>query len=331
MGTGLSSCCSTTSGAKDTIVKSKCSKNGARQEETDTPCFEDADNTEPAPEGSRRESSDAALIGEFKACLKNRTKSVKDAFSRLGAADDDLVDFEEFKSFLIDEMNYTDEEQVRRIFEIMDDNKNGSVCWQEFKALKNDALGLDQPNPEENDKTKTAAKSEKRKSTTLKPCLKKGADKNAESKLDEVIFEGSKDVLKSRFKSCQEAFDGLGGRGSESIELKDFQQFHMAELDYSAEQIKQLFNELDVDNDGVLSWTEFKAHVEGVCSDSKSAAKTKDRLSAEKLTQIKDDKDDKDDKDSKKRAMKRLNSTSSSTTASSRSSRKEQKKAKDKA
>jgi len=331
MGAGLSSCCATANGTKEKIVKSKYSQNGATQEDTDSPGCGDAkvaNSTEPAEQSCWQETSDAALIGEFKACLKNRTKSVKDAFSRLGAADDDLIDFEEFNSFLTDELDYTDEGQVRRIFEIMDGNRNGSVCWQEFKALKNDALGLDKLNQDENDNTRAESRSGRRKSTAQKSTLKKDT-------LSQAAFEGSRELLKSRFKSCQEAFDGLGGQGSESIELEDFQRFHMAELDYSKEQLERLFNELDIDKDGALSWIEFKSYIEVAYSDSKSATKKNNRLSGENLSQTKDDNDDRDDeggKGPKKKMVKRQSSVTSSTTASSKSpQRKEQKKGKDKA
>jgi len=85
----------------------------------------------------------------------------------------------------------------------------------------------------------------------------KGSKDTSESALLAMV----KESIRAKFKSRREAFEKLDQSRDSKIDLKEFQKFLSEELGHTSwEQVENLFNEIDDDKDGNVSYAEFRAH-----------------------------------------------------------------------
>jgi len=80
-------------------------------------------------------SGEFGLVAEFKETIKAKFKSTMEAFEKLGGNDDGVIDRGEFQDILDDLLGYTKRELVDQLFNVIDDNHDGYISKNEFRAL----------------------------------------------------------------------------------------------------------------------------------------------------------------------------------------------------
>lgn len=76
-----------------------------------------------------------AIVTEFKDAVKKKFKSCMEAFDQLGGGDDGQIDREEFQRFMDNFLGYANTELNDQLFNVIDDNGDGTISKGEFKAL----------------------------------------------------------------------------------------------------------------------------------------------------------------------------------------------------
>merc|ERR1719188_2273769 len=73
------------------------------------------------------------LLLTVKSKIKAKFKSRKEAFEKLDKSRDSRIDLQEFRKFLSEELNHTEDNQIENLFNEIDEDKDGSITRAEFK------------------------------------------------------------------------------------------------------------------------------------------------------------------------------------------------------
>lgn len=159
-----------------------------------------------------------AKIMEFKEDIRKQFKSRNAAFEKLGGADDGRIDRKEFQTFLEKHLGYANEELKDQLFNIIDDDNNGFITKEEFEVLFIHQTG---------------------KAVKLKETLKLH--------------------LQEKSKSRKEAFDLLGGEETGRVDRDQFLDFMKRGFaNEDVQEVEEIFKWMDIDNDGFVTFDEFK-------------------------------------------------------------------------
>lgn len=188
--------------------------------------------------------SDDELLRRLKELLKTKAKSRKEAFDLLGGSDDGRIDKEEFDSFLAGDFG-SNSSLLDRTFCLLDVNGDGFISAAEFKQL---AVGSES----KDNKSESKDPSRKRSSTIEKP-----AGNKDELKKELAQFKA---FVKKNFKSPKQAFEGLDSDGSAKVDVAEFKR--VLKLRRYPGDADKVFEQLDKDNDGDITWDEFRKQID---------------------------------------------------------------------
>jgi len=241
----------------------------------------------------------ANLFADFQESLRGKFKSRKDAFDKLGGADDAKIDRQEFQAW-IETIGYDNVKLNEQLYRLIDKDNDGYITRREFRNLfEGDIAELTEfrENLKEHFKSRMKAFDElggrddglidqdEFKSALLKQLhydrnnprlidrLFWSIDANNNGTISRAEFKAIfqpdgetakviefKDALKETFKSSKDAFNKLGGSDDCRIDPEEFQEFLAKELGYKDRDLNaQLFQMVDDNSDGWISRGEFQS------------------------------------------------------------------------
>lgn len=239
----------------------------------------------------------SALLADFQESLRSRFKTRKQAFDKLGGSDDARIDEQELCRFLR-QYGYINMNLNKQLFDMLDADKDGSICRAEFKALfdggfeelddfkellretfrsRRDAFerlgGQDDGQIDRNEFKEFVKKhmgiSDEKKIGRLFDLIDDNHNEFISHAEFKALFHPDGEVakviafkedLRQKFKNRSAAFQLLGGSDDGKIDRQEFQQFLKEHLGYEDFRLnEQLFDIIDDDNNGFITKGEFEA------------------------------------------------------------------------
>jgi len=206
---------------------------GNKQSTASAPRDEGAKAPELAPEPIE------VVLEKVKAAIKAKYKTRKEAFQKTDCSQDARIDRLEFQRFLLDDIEFSRADEIDRIFEELDQDRDGVISPVEFKVLFDEEI---EDAEEAKVAAETAAPKEVKDTDTASPLLKE-----------------FREQLRSAHRSWREAFDRINASKSSLIDKQEFLIFVKREIGIeNTKAVASLFDEIDEDRDGYISPAEFK-------------------------------------------------------------------------